>query len=51
MSDDPEDGLNAELTHEKLDKLIELVEALNGRIEALEAMLEAAEPVDAGTPA
>lgn len=39
MSGDVGSDLDAELTHQKLDRLIELVEALTGRLEALEAAL------------
>lgn len=39
MSSDAGDELNAELTHEKLDRLIEAVERIEGRLEALEAIL------------
>lgn len=44
MSGDAEDELNAAVTHEKLDKLIEMVGEVTGRLEAIEAELDRFSP-------
>lgn len=40
MTNDAGDELNAQVTHEKLDRLIEIAERLEGRLEALQASVD-----------